>query len=188
MFAIPLFRYKIKNFKTKKKKLLALKGDLVRHRIMPDGSVTSLSISTDFWNKNQQVNKKYDDEPNRKKIQEIFSDEFEEWYKESTIRSSIKNYWFEESTIHDYHGVHTHGPIGYSSVVYLDYDPKQHSPTFFLSFYNNFVNREDNIHSPEVEEGDMILFPSIVPHFTTPNTSQIPRQIFSMNLDVFYEK
>ena len=36
----------------------------------------------------------------------------------------------------------------------------------------------------EVVEGDIIFFPSAIPHSTQPSNSDIPRTIVSFNLDI----
>ena len=73
------------------------------------------------------------------------------------------------------HSVHNHGS-GYSSVLYIEYDPTCHKPTTFVS------NLDKKIYSPKVNEGEIIFFNSKYDHFCPQNESIKKRIICAFNL------
>ena len=92
--------------------------------------------------------------------------------------------WFETSSQGDYHGIHTHGLVGYSAVCFIDYDSDEHTATQFVSSFNNLLTGEALQHSPEVNEGSLIFFPACILHYTEPNKSVKERKILSFNINV----
>jgi hypothetical protein len=92
--------------------------------------------------------------------------------------------WFEKATQGNYHGIHNHGFVGYSAVCFIDYDKEEHTPTQFISPFNNFLTGLTLHYSPQVEEGSIIFFPSTILHHTEPNKSTKERKILSFNINV----
>ena len=84
------------------------------------------------------------------------------------------------SVVGDIH-VHDHG-TGMSGILYADYDPVHHPATTFISPVRNIWDGHKANYTPEVEEGDIILFPSQLLHYCKMNMSSISRVIFSFNL------
>ena len=82
------------------------------------------------------------------------------------------------------HYVHNHGFGGFSSVLYLKYNPDLHQPTFFVApFFNNMDGNVIEYEPDEVEEGTLIVFPTTLPHYVPVNTSEESRIILSMNMN-----
>ncbi len=91
--------------------------------------------------------------------------------------------WFENSEKYCCHGIHNHGSVGHSAVCFVEYDEKEHLPTKFLSSSLLPTTHEAMIHvPPNVKEGDIIIFPSNVMHFTDPVVSDKSRLIISWNI------
>jgi hypothetical protein len=86
------------------------------------------------------------------------------------------NYWFQQYETLDTHGWHRHDRTFYSNVYYLEL-PKDGPRTIF----KNPFNGEEIIH-PDVEEGDILTFPSIVEHCSMPNVSSGRKTIISFNI------
>ena len=82
------------------------------------------------------------------------------------------------------HAVHNHGPGGFSSVCFIEYDKHNHKPTTFISSFGNYITGELERYQPDVEEGDIIFFPSNLLHYAPTNLSKITRTIISFNLDI----
>jgi hypothetical protein len=98
----------------------------------------------------------------------------------------VSNSWFEKAEKNMYHQTHNHGPLGFSAVCFIQYDDSIHTPTQFVSPFNNFVSGSVLSHSPEhIKEGSLIFFPSIIHHYTIPNDSEKERIILSFNLSNF---
>lgn len=92
------------------------------------------------------------------------------------VEYEVIDIWFQEYENKMDHGIHDHGLYGYSSVIYVEYDPKEHTPTTFV---NTKTNKS---FKPEVEEGDIIFFRSNCKHCCPPNKSDKKRLICSFNL------
>ena len=78
-------------------------------------------------------------------------------------------------------GPHTHGVIGWSGVLYVEFDKYEHSPTEFQGPLHDVNNGQQLEYKPEVEEGDIIIFPSCLTHWVSPNQSKKRRTIMSFN-------
>lgn len=96
----------------------------------------------------------------------------------------IEGFWVEKSDKNKSHGIHNHGALGYSAVLYVDFDPEHHSSTRFVSPFNHWETGEVLYYSPKVREGVMIYFPSYILHEAPPNFSDKTRTIISFNFKV----
>jgi len=164
MFYVPLFVIKLNNWNIKKVKLNSL---------YTTNSGLDEYINTDYGNTDYVST-----------LEEIFSEELDSCTKLLQInRLSVIEGWTEVADNNMYHKIHNHGGLGYSAIVYLDYDSKVHKPTIFISPFNNFLDGTVVEYIPEdIVEGTIIIFPSAIHHYTKPNTSTKPRKIISFNL------
>ena len=77
--------------------------------------------------------------------------------------------------VHDHH-------FGMSGILFAKFDPVfQESTTFISPVRTIWDHRPTNI-TPDVEEGDLLLFPSQLLHYTQPNSSDDNRIVFSFNI------
>jgi hypothetical protein len=156
-FSVPIFKYKVQNWDIKKKKLLEL-FNIFQHKIVGNVITSSIDIKTN-----------------------ILSEEIELFEKELGFNLSATVTWFQQYHLNMDHSVHTHGPYGFSSVCYIEYDKENHDSTIFISPFGNNINGELDRYSPDVEEGDIIFFPSNLFHYVPVNLSKITRTIISSN-------
>lgn len=79
---------------------------------------------------------------------------------------------------------HRHQPQGYSCVLYAQFDPEVHwATTLFRPFLDpNDIRNVNDVYTPKVEEGDILIFPSWMLHQATPSDSDVPRTIVAFNL------
>ena len=71
--------------------------------------------------------------------------------------SHFLNGWYQQYTTGDTHGWHCHGPTTVTFVYYLELpNPKECTE---LIDYDNMVK-----YHPDVEEGDILVFPGMIPH------------------------
>ena len=170
LFSVPFCHKKIQNWKEKKSQLLKLK---VEEHINYENED---NIATDFpfSNKNNYS----------QKIEEILQEELNSIYMHIGVENYfIKNSWIEVSEENMNHNPHNHGALGLSAVVFLNYNPKYHKPTHFISPIGNFETGVNLHFIPfNVDEGSLIVFPSMINHFTMPNKSDVPRTIISFNM------
>lgn len=168
MFAVPIVHIQVSNWKNKKKKLLDL-----FHSI-------KMNYRDDVW-----TNYHDDNTAMNHDVKMILEEDIIEFHKIIGFRETqIASSWFEQSKTNNQHNVHTHGAYGYSSVCFIEYDKEYHTPTQFTAPFLNFLDGNILSYSPKVDEGSLIFFPSSIPHYTFPNTSNKSRIILSFNLDV----
>ena len=73
--------------------------------------------------------------------------------------------------------------MGFSAVCFVEYDQEVHTPTQFIAPFNDFMQGNTLQYSPScVMEGTLLIFPSVIHHFTLPNTSDKRRIALSFNL------
>lgn len=115
--------------------------------------------------------------------------------------ADIIDYWFNCYIDGDYQEQHNHcnqrGAFTpqFSCIHYLSFDPTRHHPVSFcdplaaarassleMDFYEY-----DPLFTPEVNEGDFLMFPSWLDHFVRPSepTPDYPRITISFNLSVY---
>ena len=89
--------------------------------------------------------------------------------------------WCQGYLQSDWHPPHNHGSEGLSCIFYAHYDSKVHRPTEYISpfpsIYGNIATR-----ILEVEEGDLVVFPSFLLHVAPPSGSDKSRIIFAFNM------
>ena len=164
-FWVPFWKIKVSNWLIKKKKLLNL----------VDWDNPECKIEkhfTDYYSESDYI----------KEFSDILLYELELFAKNFPEGFKIKEVWAQRYTGYHFMNPHTHGPRGFSAVLYAEFNPKVHKPTTFYSPFNGFINGEPLEHAPEMNEGEMIIFPSSVLHFAEPSNSEEQRTIFSWNM------
>lgn len=171
MFYVPIFHFKIENWKYKKEKLLELWN-----------SISSDCVEED----NLFFNYENTSSISHEHIHEIFYEEIQSLIVNlGCDHYQFLNGWFENAGKYGHHEIHNHGPIGYSSVCFINYNKDVHTPTQFISPFNDFINGRNLIYSPEnVSEGSILFFPSNISHYTNPNLTDFERLIVSFNLAI----
>ena len=180
MFSIPLYKFSIPNWEDEKKLIL---------EALPEEKVY-VDICTDFFeNSSQRKLPSYTDV-----VLDIVGPAIQ------TLQSSLgrgpdgqaltqdgwmglDNMWYQTEYKGQNHELHNHGIIGWSSVLYVNYNPKVHSATKFLSPFGYGAGTGGMIqrYQPDVKEGDFIIFDSNIMHEALPNQSDEKRTIISMN-------
>ena len=159
-FSVPIFKYNVQNWKIKKKQLLDLFNSF-KPRVVDNVITSPLDIKTNILSKEIEL--------------------FEKNVGFNLISSEV---WFQKYESNMNHAVHNHGPTGFSSVCFIEYDKHNHNPTTFISPFGNYITGELERYQPDVEEGDIIFFPSNLLHYAPTNLSKITRTIISFNLDI----
>jgi len=163
-FSIPIYKYQVQNWEVKKKKLLDLFNSFETRTV--NNVITSPMIN----NTN------------------IFLDEINYLEKETNLKFLLSEIWFQKYQKNMNHGIHIHGPHGFSSVCFIKYDKNHHNPTKFISPFPSHIHGNIEGYEPEVEEGDIIFFPSNLMHHSQTNTSDKERIVVSMNLNIDFSK
>tara|TARA_Y100000004_G_scaffold172740_1_gene209860 strand:- start:566 stop:1093 length:528 start_codon:yes stop_codon:yes gene_type:complete len=159
-FSIPIFKYKVQNWNIKKKKLLDLFNSF-QHKVVGNVITSPLDIKTN-----------------------LFLEEINLFEKEIGINFCFSEVWFQQYNHNMNHAVHNHGPEGFSSVCFIEYNENFHKPTTFVSPFGNYITGELERYEPDVKEGDIIFFPSNLLHYAPTNLSKLTRIIISFNLKI----
>tara|TARA_B100001094_G_scaffold178746_1_gene172903 strand:+ start:811 stop:1443 length:633 start_codon:yes stop_codon:yes gene_type:complete len=169
IFGIPFLHYKTKNWKKYRRYLQeSFYGDKY----------------TDFWDDKTEVLPDYCD-----KIVEVLTPSLQKFADVTNpYPVMITEMWYEKSQKGDQHALHNHGGQGYSAVLYLKYNPEVHKPTLFYSqFHDTMKGDIVTWEPPDVEEGDLIIFPSVLAHEARPNESDEERIVVSFNIASFQQ-
>ena len=94
----------------------------------------------------------------------------------------VRDIWFQQSINYKRHYVHTHGAVGISCIWYLEFDPSEHSSTKFYAPFTDPLTGNCMEYEPEVQEGDLIAFPSYLHHEQKPSFSDKRRTVISFNI------
>lgn len=92
---------------------------------------------------------------------------------------TLHEIWFQQYAQSSSHGWHTHSS-NFTSVYYLDL-PDDAPKTQLVHPYD-----QKNIITLNVEEGDIVVFPSFVLHRAPPNKAQDLKTIISYNTNITY--
>ena len=165
MLNIPFYHYKVNNWREKKEQLLDF--------------VSTLSFK--FKDQIADLYTTYGDQTSSIPLK-ILEDDIVKFTTEVKYSGEINaEIWFQKYYENQFHSPHNHGAIGYSAVLYINFDKRIHEGTRFLAPFND----PDGNHIefvPDVDEGSLIFFPSYLYHYTLPNKSDTIRIVMSVNL------
>ena len=97
----------------------------------------------------------------------------------------VSDWWFNCYENGQFQEVHDHLHSIYSGIIYLHFDPKEHTPTVFkdpLSQIKRMTLRDENVFAPSAKEGTAIIFPAYMMHGVPPVKSSKLRTTISFNL------
>ena len=179
MFNIPVVKYRCHNWSYKRQAFL----DLLSEQTLTMGEESVYSDYGDYKTLTAEHQMGLYDTPDYlNTVRELLKEEMEWFAHDLKAEPQIVRAWFERALYKCHHPVHTHGHGGWSAVLFIEYDPTVHTPTVFIAPFDHFITGEPLIYSPTVEEGDIILFPSFIHHYTHPHTSEERRTVLSFNV------
>ena len=172
MFTVPIVHYPIENWSENKKKILDALPPEDDSQLEPNGT----GLYTDFF-----INGKV------KELPSYFHTVVD------VIKPYLKNFmdgnpvefvemWYQKYYNMVEHKTHCHGFTGWSSIIYVEFDPKVHESTRFFSPFRQPWDCDVEVFQPKVKEGDMILFPSSLLHEAPVNRTDTRRTIISYNI------
>ena len=94
------------------------------------------------------------------------------------------NIWCQSYSEKGHHGGHSHGYGSISACQYIKFIPGEHLATTFYHIPPNPFSGNTLSVTPEIEEGDVIFFPSTYLHSSNVNTSEHQRAIVAWNMKV----
>ena len=168
LFEFPSYQYEIKDWEFKKKGLLTRinKSKFIR---------TDLQ---DFETDRQTCGKSY-----IHYMEEFLKPELSEFCKEAQVTCSITDAWAVKYQKGDEQTIHNHRGWGFSGILYVDYDPKVHSPTCFVAPWNDPRTDTTSLAYPRnIKEGILFIAPSWALHFVHPNKTRKQRTVVAFDL------
>ena len=167
LFSIPFWKLAVEDFATKKETLIKL--------LAPFDEKINEEDLADF------TTNRYDAEEIIKDFSKILYEELK--LVADSVQNDLKvtDVWSVTYSKNGYHPVHNHGSIGLSGILYLTL-PEDAPKTSFLQPWNNFMTDKSTYGVPDVKEGDIIVVPSFIHHFTQPNKSKQQKRIISWDM------
>jgi len=160
VFKIEFFKISCVNFNNKKKKLEKI---LKRYPEMPRGNFSSnrdkCGIRTEF--------------------KEIFKDEFSLIRAKFNSKILLQRVWSVIYNKGDYHVPHNHSSQGYAGILYLDMKPDSPKTTYIQPWNNE--KDMTQLCQPPVEEGDIMIVPQFLYHYSEPNKINFKKRILSFD-------
>jgi len=168
LFEYPTYKYHIKDWEFKKKGLL---------KRLKDEKFIRTNLQT--FETDRQTNKK----SYLRYFQDLINDELSQFCLEAQVTCSMTDVWTVRYQKGDQQTVHNHRSWGFTGVLYVDFDPKVHTPTCFVAPWQDPRNDTTTlVMPPDIKEGDMIIVPSYTLHFVKPNNVRKQRTIISFDL------
>ena len=174
MFAVPIIHYPIANWAENKKKILdALPDECQEHSDPADNG-----LFTDFFVNSGEGSEELPDYADT--VISVIKPYLAEFTDQRRVE--FTDMWYQKYYKGVSHSVHNHGHSGWSSVIYVEFDPKLHEATQYFSPFKNIWNGNLETFQAPVEEGDMVIFPATIAHEAPVNRSDTRRTIVSYNL------
>ena len=174
MFTVPIYHYKIEDWDRNKKRILdVIPPEMPEHRDPED-----LGLYSDYFVNAKVGNSKLP--PYTDTVIDIIKPYLMDMSGGEKL--DLTDIWYQKYYKGINHSTHCHGAIGLSSVIYVEYNPEVHSPTRFFSPFRDVWSGDCLTFEEQVEEGDMVIFPSSILHEAPANQSDVRRTIISYNL------
>ena len=168
LFEFPSYKYVIKDWEFKKKGLLSRINKSKFQR-------TNLQT---FETDRQTCEKSY-----VRYMEEFLQPELFEFCQEAQVSCGVSDAWCVKYQKGDQQTIHNHRGWGFSGILYVEYDPKVHTPTCFVAPWNDPTNDTTSLKFPKnVKEGTIFIVPSSTLHFVYPNKTRKQRIVIAFDL------
>ena len=168
LFEFPSYQYQIGDWDFKKKGLM--------NRINQ-----SKFIRTEL--QNFETDRKTNNKSYVRYLEEFLRPELFEFCQEAQVTCSMTDAWVVRYDKGDHQTVHNHRGWGFSGIIYVEFDPKVHTPSCFVAPWQNPRDDTTSLGYPQdVKEGTMVIFPSYTLHFVHPNQTRKRRTVLSFDL------
>ena len=117
-----------------------------------------------------------------KELRKIFKDEFQLIETKFNSKILLQRAWSVTYDKGHYHVPHNHSSQGYTGIIYLQIN-KDSPKTIYIQPWNNEKD-ESVLYAPDIEQGDIMIVPQFLMHYTEPNKTYFKKRIISFD---FYE-
>ena len=183
LFNIPFWGMRIINFEEKKKKLVKLlesypeKKEKYEEKVEDNfGNIVTLCHKGEF-----ATNRQIDRSGLVERFFSIMKKELEDFSREIEKEFAIIDIWSVSYDKGDYQSAHNHSSVGLSGLLYLEL-PKDSPETTYIQPWTD--HETDTVRYVEIPiiEGDIVIVPSFVLHFSSPNKSKNKKRIISWDM------
>ena len=168
LFTIPYWKIQTINFEKKKKELIKILESYPEEKKEP--SEFFANRQTDRFGLIEQ-------------FASIMNQELEAFSKEIKRDFAIIETWSVSYIQGDYQLPHNHASIGLTGILYLDL-PKDSPVTIYIQPWNNFEDDVVQYYSVPIVEGDIVIVPSFILHFSKPNKSDSKKRIIAWDMKI----
>ena len=168
LFDIPFWQIQIINFEEKKKELIKLLESY------PEEKKGMQEFAT---------NRQSDRTGLADQVSSIIREEVVAFSKEIKKDFTIYDIWSVSYDKGDNQSPHNHSSIGLSSILYLDL-PKDSSDTFYIQPWNDYETDTVQYALVPIAEGDIVIVPSFILHFSKPNKSDSKKRIIAWDMKI----
>ena len=168
LFEFPSYQYQIDDWEFKKKGLLNRinKSKFIRTELQ--------TFETD----RQTAGKSYVNY-----LAELLRPELSEFCEEAEVTCHMTDAWCVRYQKGDQQTIHNHRGWGFTGVLYVEFDPKVHTPTCFMAPWQDPRSDTTTLAMPkDVKEGTVFITPSFTHHFVHPNKARKQRTVISFDL------
>ena len=172
MFYIPLFVYEIKEWDRKKQALI----ERIENNKLGYHGLAEFKSDRNFKKNKYSLD-----------FEEIFSEELNQFKSEADLSYlKVLDVWTIKYTQkNENHLPHNHRSIGYSGLMYLEFDPKVHEGAKFIAPWNNPVTDKTQLaFLPDPKPGMMYIWPSHLLHYVDGMKTNKLRMATSWDMDV----
>ena len=170
LFDIPCWKIQTIDFKKKKKKLVKLL------KSYPEEKGIDFSANRDS---------------NRYGLVESFASimkqELKDFSKEIKNDFAITEIWSVSYAQGDYQSPHNHSSMGLSGILYLDLPKDSPKTTYIQPWHDYEIDSVLHVVIPIIE-GDIVIVPSFVLHFSEPNKTNSKKRIISWDMKILSDE
>jgi hypothetical protein len=168
LFRIPYWTIPTLNFSTKKKQLLTL---LKAYPEKKHGMQTFIT------------NRQSDRSNLAEAFATICGEELNMLSQQIKKDIQIEDIWSVSYKKGDYHTTHNHGSVGLTGILYLQQDKKA-PVTQYLQPWNDWYSDRTIYYPLPVTEGQMVVVPKFIQHFTEPSKSTTMKKVISWDMKI----
>ena len=95
----------------------------------------------------------------------------------------IQDIWSVSYKKGDYHTPHNHGSVGLTGILYLNL-PKDGEVTQYIQPWNDWYTDRTIYYPYKVTEGDIVVLPRFIRHFTEPSKLKQIKRIISWDMNI----
>jgi hypothetical protein len=177
LFNIPFWKIQIINFEEKKKELTKLLESYPEEKIRYEGVPDHVMFD------DMDTNRQTDRSGLSEQFASIMNQELEGFSRKINSEFAIYEIWSVSYNKDEYHTAHNHSSMGLSGILYLDL-PKDSPVTSYIQPWQNYVIDTTDYNMVPIVEGDIVIVPSFILHFSSLNKSNSKKRIIAWDMKI----